>query len=108
MASGFGVNVELYNYIVSSSDNRERYARLINIRNQLEDTLLRGATSGEYDEYNLDDGQTKIKVIFRNNTEIINAIKAMDTLIGRVENRLIGRTFNLKDSKTIKNYNYRY
>ena len=98
-------NIALYDYIKNSQGNQDRYNRLIAIRTEMEGTLLRGAFNGEYDEYNLDDGQTKLKVIYRNQTEVVNAINAIDSLITKVQNRLIGRTFGLKDAKTIKYYN---
>lgn len=97
-------NVALYDYIKGCDDNATRYKKLIGIRDEMESTLLRGAFNGEYDEYNLDDGQTKIKVVYRNQTEVVNAISAIDILITKAQNRLIGRTFSLRDAKTIKRY----
>ena len=53
-------------------------------------------------EYSLDDGQTKIKTVYRDLVEINNAIIALEKELERMYNKLNGRMVRLTDGKNFK------
>lgn len=63
----------------------------------LEDAALKGAEGQDIDEYWLDDGQTKIKNVFRDPNQIFNAIIRYERLRQMYLNRLNGRGMRLVD-----------
>ena len=91
-------------YVESVSGLEARILRLENIITALEIQAAAGAGSaGKYDEYSLDDGQSKIRTKYRNPQELQAAILGWDALrqklIARLNNQRIGRVVQLRDHK---------
>lgn len=91
-------------YVESATTLEARIVRIQNILSALEIQAAAGAGSaGKYDEYSLDDGQTKIRTKYRNPQELQAAIIGWDALliklIARRNNQRIGRVVHLRDHK---------
>jgi hypothetical protein len=78
---------------------REKIARIDAIITALEDAALKGAATGHLDEVSLDDGQTKIKTLYRNVTQITASITGFEAIKQRYVNQLNGRSLRLVDAK---------
>jgi len=94
-------------YINQGIDVRAKIARINVIITALEDSALKAAANGSVSEYSLDDGQTKIRTVYRNAAEVANAITAFETIRQRWINQLNGRQVRLVDSKNFINGNGR-
>lgn len=92
-----------YIYINQGIDVRAKIARINNIITALEDSALKAAASGNVSEYSLDDGQTKIRTVYRNAEDVASAINAFETVRQRWINQLNGRQVRLVDSKNFNN-----
>ena len=90
-------------YINQGIDVQAKIARLNNIIKALEDSALKAAASGNVSEYSLDDGQTKIRTVYRNAEDVASAISAFETVRQRWINQLNGRQVRLVDSKNFNN-----
>lgn len=90
-------------YINQGIDVRAKIARINNIITALEDSALKAAASGNVSEYSLDDGQTKIRTVYRNAEDVASAINAFETVRQRWINQLNGRQVRLVDSKNFNN-----
>lgn len=86
-------------YIDSAADLREKITRIDAVIDALETTALVAAEKNSITEYSLDDGQVKIKTVYRNSTEVANSIDAFERIKQRYINQLNGRTFRLVDGK---------
>jgi len=91
-----------FDYIASATSDKDKIAKMQAIINVLEETALKAATSQNIDEYWLDDGQTKIKTVYRGMKEIMAGTTAIDTLMQRYINRLQGRVVRLVDEKNFR------
>lgn len=94
-------------YIESATTLEDRVNRLDSIIDALIAESLRAAGNQRISEYFLDDGQTKVRTIYRNTTEISNAIRDFEQVKHMYLNRLNGRVFNLRDARSIRYYNGR-
>lgn len=86
-------------YISSATTLREKITRIDAIITALEDTALVAAGKGDVTEYSLDDGQTKIRTVYRDAASIAVAIANFEQIKQRYVNRLNGRHIRLVDSK---------
>lgn len=93
-------------YISSASNLREKIARIDAIITALEAAALKGAATGHLDEVSLDDGQTKIKTLYRNATQIAASITQFEAIKQRYVNQLNGRSMRLVDGKNFLNTRY--
>lgn len=91
-----------YIYIDGGINLRDKITRIDAIITALEDSALKAAASGNISEYSLDDGQTKIKTVYRNATDVSNAISAFETIRQRWINQLNGRHMRFVDSKNFR------
>ena len=98
----------LGHYVIASKSIQEKITNLDSIIDMLLDTSILAAGSAHLDEYNLDDGQTKIKTIYRSASQVAGAIDAFEKIRTRCINKLNGRTFVLRDAKSLKFYNGTY
>lgn len=94
-------------YINQGINVREKITKIEAVITALEDSALKAAANGSVSEYSLDDGQTKIRTVYRNATEVANAITAFETIRQRWINQLNGRQVRLVDSKNFINGNGR-
>lgn len=86
-------------YIDTATTLRERIDRLSAIITALETSALKAAGTGNMSEYSLDDGQTKIRTVYRNAEEVANAITAFERIRQMWWARLSGRHTRLVDGK---------
>jgi hypothetical protein len=83
----------------AQSTTQARIDMLNTILNGMETAILRATTTGQFEEYSLDTGQTKNSVRYRNITELQQAynglLKTQDMLYARINNNRIGRVVRL-------------
>lgn len=95
-------------YITSATLLKERIARTQQVITALQNQRLAAALDGSkanIKEYNLDDGQTKIKTVYRDLSEISNALLVLETELQMMYNQLNGRVVRVLDSKNFKGRN---
>lgn len=91
-------------YIESATTLQEKIAKIDAIIVALEATALTAAGNEDLTEYSLDNGQTKIKCVYRGSESIIKSIKAYEQMKQMYVNRLNGRRIRLVDSKNFGRY----
>ena len=84
-------------YIQSASSLQDKIVCLDNIIAALELEALDAAGNMGITEYQLDDGQTKIRTNYRSTTQIAAAIDDFERIKQRYVNRLNGHSFRLVD-----------
>jgi len=89
-------------YIQSATTLTERLARVRAIQLQLEATLLKSALNDNITEYSLDNGQSKMKTIYRGTEAITRGLTALDVIEQRILNQLNGRVVRLVDEKNFR------
>lgn len=94
-------NSEL-SFIQSGTTIDEKIIKVDSIITALEDLMVTAATSDNIQEYWLDDGQTKIKTIYRSIEQIERSIAGMDRYRSRLVNKRIGRVVPLVDGKNLR------
>lgn len=87
-----------YEYISCASSLADKIAKIDSIIAALEDTALKAASKGFVDEYELDDGQTKIRTSYRSPKAIYDAIKAYEQQRQYYLNKCTGRVIALRDA----------
>lgn len=92
-------------YVSCGTSIRDKIRRINEIQEALETSALKAAAQGNITEYSLDDGQTKIRTVYRNASEIAASINAFETIKQRYINKLIGRGVRLMDGKNFNNQN---
>lgn len=88
-------------YISKATSLKDKINRIDAIIKALEDTALKSATSDDITEYSLDDGQTKIKTVYRGTKGIINSINSLIRLREYYINKLNGRQVRLVDGRSL-------
>lgn len=89
-------------YIGSCTTLQAKITAIDAIITALETQALTAAGQSDISEYSLDDGQTKIKTVYRNAMDVANAITAFETIKHRYINQLTGRRTRLVDSKNFR------
>ena len=84
-------------YINCSTDTKTQIARIDAIIAALEDAELNGAANADIEEYRLDDGQSIVKVNYRNLKSISDSITAQERRKNRILQRCVGHRYNLMD-----------
>lgn len=96
-------------YIQSCTTLQAKIAAIDLIIQALEDASLSAASSSNVSEYQLNDGQTIIKELFRGPKGIADSINAYEAIKQRYVNRLNGRVVRGVDSKNFRhNYGNRF
>ena len=93
-------------YISCSTSTKEEIERVQAVKRALEDAELQAALSGHLEEYNLDDGQTKIRNTFRSIEDIEKAIQALDRRLNRLQAKCTGSRYSLQDGRVITKRRY--
>jgi hypothetical protein len=83
-------------YIEGATGLVERLARIEAIIEALELRQVEVIGKSNVEEYQLDDGQVRIKTIYRSAEEIAKAIEAYDKLKQKILNKLNGRQMVLR------------
>jgi hypothetical protein len=95
---------------IVQAETRLKAEERIALINEIIDTLLAAqiefAADPNKQEYGLDDGQTKIKVIYRNLDAVAASIVQWDKVLQMYLNRVNGRMVRLVDSKNFPKYNF--
>lgn len=86
-------------YIEETADLLIRIQRITAVIAALETNMLTSAATGSISEYSLDDGQTKIRTVYRDTIQVAAAITGFERIKQRYINQLNGRTFRLVDGK---------
>lgn len=89
-------------YIEGATSLCDKIARIDTIIDALMTTALQSAANENIEEYWLDDGQSKIKTIYRGTAQIMESIKSFETIKQLYVNRLNGRVVRLVDSKSLR------
>lgn len=93
-------------YIEIATTLKDKIAKIDAVITALETSALTAAGKGAIQEYSLDDGQTKIRTVYRNAKEVADSISAFETIRQRYINQLNGRMTRLVDSKNFTNRMY--
>jgi len=86
-------------YIQSATTIVGKIAKIDAIISALEDTAIKSAVNEHITEYSLDDGQSKIRTIYRGTAAVLKSIQAFEQLKQMYVNRLNGRVTRLVDGK---------
>lgn len=90
-------------YIESFTQLSDKITAINRVIDALETSALNIAAGGDsVQEYQLNDGQTIIKEVYRSSAQIANAINAFEAIKQRYVNRLNGRVIRGVDSKNFK------
>ena len=89
-------------YVGSCATLQAKITAIDAIITALETMALSAAEKGDLSEYSLDDGQTKIKTVYRNVTDITASIDNFERIKQRYINQLTGRRTRLVDSKNFR------
>ncbi len=88
-------------YIKSSTALCDKIAKIDAIIEVLEDTALKSAANDDVTELMLDDGQTKIKTIYKGTDAVLSSIKGFEQIRTMYENRLNGHIVKMVDSRSL-------
>ena len=91
-------------YIASKEDLK---AKIFAVDNMIDAMMLSmaeaiGGQAPTISEYNLDDGQIKIKTVYRSILDVKNGINALESLKQMYMNRLKGRNIILRNEQTFR------
>jgi len=89
-------------YIEGATSLCDKITRIDTIIDALMTTALKAAANENIEEYWLDDGQSKIKTIYRGTAQIMESIKSFETIKQLYVNRLNGRVVRMVDSKSLR------
>ena len=83
-------------YIECKSTLLDKITAIDNLISAMELKLVDTVGQTNYSEYNLDDGQMKVRAAYRSPTDVMAGITALEQLKQRYVNRYNGRTRNLR------------
>jgi hypothetical protein len=96
-------------YIQSATTRKARLAKIEECIDMLYNTALKAAETDNMSEYSLDDGQTKIKTVYKGTKGVLDAINILEIQKQRLINQINGRITRAVDSKNLNYYrNGRY
>lgn len=87
-------------YVESKKTAREKIIAIDAIIDALLSTALKAASAGDVTEFSLDDGQSKVKTIFRSPMEVMKSIEAFKMLKQEYMNTVNGRVMRMIDGKS--------
>lgn len=91
-----------YIYIDSATSLDDKITRIDAIIDALLTTALKSATSDHLTEYELNDGQTKIKASYKGTDAIFTSINVLERAKQMYVNRKNGRCFRLVNYKSFR------
>ena len=93
-----------YEYIIDSTSIKQRYDRIVQIITALENQQIAAVTNSDVEEYEINDGQIKIRTLYRSASTIAKAIHDYEVILNRLEQQLAGtRIVALRDASSIRN-----
>jgi len=93
-------------YIEDAKTLEERLSRICQVLDALENAAIKAASGDMIEEYMMDDGQTKVKAVYRGVDGISKSIQGFEVIKQRILNKLNGRKMRLVDGSAIRNGNY--
>lgn len=93
-------------YIDTATSLKEKIIKIDAVISALTDAALKAASNEDISEYSLDNGQTKIKTIYKSSASAFKAIEAFERIKQMYVNRLNGRIVRLVDGKNFTRYGY--
>lgn len=91
-----------YKYIDSATSLKDKICRIEAIIDKLLETALTSASTDNFTEYALDDGQSKIRATYKGTDAIFNSINTLERTKQIYVNRLNGRSFRLVPAKSFR------
>jgi tetrahydromethanopterin S-methyltransferase subunit H len=89
-------------YIRTGTNLKTKIDKIEAVITALENSLLTVAEKDGIEEYLLDDGQTKIKTVYRTSEQVMKSIMAMEKLRSYYINKKVGRQVRLVDEKNFR------
>lgn len=89
-------------YINSATELRTKIERIESILTAMEELLVTAATTDNKKEYEFNDGQSKVRLVYNGVKGITDGIQGLETLKQRYINQLTGRKTRLVDSKNFR------
>ena len=86
-------------YVQSASDLVGRIAKINALIDAMELVLIDSTGSANYSEYQMDDGQMKVRASYRNPSDVTAGINELEKLKQRYINRLNGRRTVLRSGQ---------
>lgn len=83
-------------YVESGCDLRAKIANIDALIDAMELKLLDVVGTSDLEEYQMDDGQMRVRTRYRNTADVMNGIKSLEQLKQRYVNRLNGRSVVLR------------
>lgn len=93
MNDGF---ISISQYVNSANSLRDKIVKIDNLILSMEAKLLESVDSANYQEYQMDDGQMKVRTMYRSPKDVTAGILALEQLKQRYVNRLNGRVTVLR------------
>jgi len=88
-------------YLQSADDMKDRITKIDGVIAGLYLSLEKAVSSGHIQEYHIDDGQSRIRTIYRSVPDIEKGILGFEKLRVLYENKISGRVINLRDFNTV-------
>lgn len=86
-------------YVQSATDLVGKIAKINSLIEALELSLIDAVGSGNYSEYQMDDGQMKVRTSYRSPSDVTAGINELEKLKQRYINRLNGRRTVLRSGQ---------
>lgn len=101
---------KIEDYMSSCSGNEARVAAINTILDNMQTAMIAGALTSNKQEYRLDDGQTKIEVVYRDFNALSASYKQLlevkEMILQTMNNNKNGRVVRRIDSKNFPGYRY--
>lgn len=89
-------------YVDSATTLKGRLVKINQAIDLLTNAELNAALNSDVEEYSLDDGQVKIRTVYRDPLQILKAIEVLERQKQRILNQLNGRISRHVDSENLK------
>lgn len=91
-----------YIYIDGATSLCDKITRIDAIIDALMTTALKSAADDNISEYWLDDGQSKIKTVYKGTDKVFESIRSFEKIKQIYVNQLNGRAFRMVDSNSLR------
>lgn len=93
---------DISDFLATASGAKAKISKIDSIIDALLDAMATGATTANLEDYNFDDGQSKLQVKYRSISAITSQISKLESLKNYYSQKLRGRRTLLKDVNTQK------
>ena len=93
-------------YIECATSLQDKITRIDTIIDALLTTATKMAANDNISEYQLNDGQTQIKTVYKGSDGVMRSIQSFESLKQLYINKLNGRHMRLMDSKNLPGFGY--